>query len=86
MFSFYVIGDRNDGVCLQLHGQVSRLPKRCRFAMFDTKGRAFCCVSNSLFDAYLEDVKSMKIRNRSVLGVKVKSFHSKCAFQNGPRS
>ena len=27
------IGDRKDGVCLELHGQVSWQPKRCRSAM-----------------------------------------------------
>ena len=28
------IGDSKDGVCLQLHGQVFRQPKRCHSAMF----------------------------------------------------
>ena len=42
------IGDRKDGDCLQLNGQVSRQPKRCRSAMLDPKGRAFCYVSSSL--------------------------------------
>ena len=28
-----VIGDRKDGVCLQLHGLMSRQPKRCRSTM-----------------------------------------------------
>ena len=31
------IGDRKDGVCLQLHGQVSRQPNLCRYAMLDPK-------------------------------------------------
>ena len=45
------IGDRKDGaclVCLELHGQMSRQPKRFRSAMLDLKGRAFCYVSVSL--------------------------------------
>ena len=42
------IGNQKDGVCLHLHGQVSRQPKRCRSAMLDPKGRAFCYVSGSL--------------------------------------
>ena len=45
---YLVIGNRKDTVCLQLHGQVSRQPKRCRSPMLDPKGRAFCCVSGSL--------------------------------------
>ena len=42
------IGDRKDGACLQMHGLVSRQPKRCRSAMLDPKGRSFCNVSGSL--------------------------------------
>ena len=42
------IGDHKDYVCLQLHGQVSRQPKRCHSAVLDPKGRAFLCVSGSL--------------------------------------
>ena len=41
---FFAIGDRKDGVCLQLHGQVSRQPKRCSSAMLEQKGREFRCV------------------------------------------
>ena len=47
------IGDRKDGVCLQLTGQVSRQPKRCRSAMLDPKGRAFCYLSGSLLRDWL---------------------------------
>ena len=43
-----IIGDCKEGFCLQLHGQVSGQPKRCRSAMLDPKGRAFWCVSGSL--------------------------------------
>ena len=43
------IGNRKDGVYLQVHGQVSGEPKRCRSTMLDPKGRAFCCVSGSLY-------------------------------------
>ena len=35
------IGNRKDCVCLHLHGQVSRQPKRCRSAMLDPMGQAF---------------------------------------------
>ena len=42
------IGNLKVGVCLQLHGQVSRQPKHCRSAMLDPMGRAFCCDSGSL--------------------------------------
>ena len=42
------IGNRKDGVCLQLHGQVSKQPKHCRSAMLDPKCWAFRCVSGSL--------------------------------------
>ena len=42
------IGDRQDGVCLQLSGQVSRQPKHCHSAMLYPKGRASCYVSGSL--------------------------------------
>ena len=44
------IGDRKDDVCLQLHGQVFRQPKRCGSAMLDPKGGAFCRVSGSLYN------------------------------------
>ena len=52
MFSYIEIasiGDREDGVCLQFYGQVSRQPNRCRSAMLDPKGRSFYCVSGSLY-------------------------------------
>ena len=56
------IGDRKDGVCLQLHSQVSRQPKHCRSAMFDTKVRAFFCVSGSLYGEQKSDYqKSEKL-------------------------
>ena len=42
------IGNRKNGVCLHLHGQVSRQPKRCRSAMLDPKGRALRYDSGSL--------------------------------------
>ena len=42
------IGNRKDSVCLQLYDQVSRQPKRCRSAMLDPKGRAFCFILGSL--------------------------------------
>ena len=42
------IGNTKESVCLQLHGQVSRQPKRCRSAMLDQKGHAFRCFSGSL--------------------------------------
>ena len=45
----YTIGNRKDSLCLQLHGQVSRQPKRCHSAMLDPKGRTFRCVSGSLY-------------------------------------
>ena len=45
----YTIGNHKDGACLQLHGQASKQPKRCRSAMLDPKGRAFLCVSGPLF-------------------------------------
>ena len=51
MMGSRTIGDRKDRVCLQLHGQVSRQPKRCRSAMFDPKGRAF--FSGSLLNLYV---------------------------------
>ena len=44
------IGDREVGICLQLYGQVCRQPKRCRSAMLDPKGRAFCQDSGSLLN------------------------------------
>ena len=50
------IGDRKDGVCLQLYGQVSRQPKSCRSAMLDPKTRAFCLYSNAR--AFLETILS----------------------------
>ena len=43
------IGNRKDTVCLYLQGQMSRQPNRCRSAMLDPKGRAFDCVSGSLY-------------------------------------
>ena len=50
------IGTCKDKICLLLHGQVSRQPKRCRSAMLDPKGRAFRRVSGSLYvkDQYWE--------------------------------
>ena len=52
------IGNRKEGVCLELHGQVFGQPKRCRSAMLDPKGRAFCCVSGSLYIENKEEVKN----------------------------
>ena len=43
------IGDRKDGICLHLYGQVHRQPKRCRSAMLNPKGCAIWCVSGSLY-------------------------------------
>ena len=43
----FTIGNCKDTVYLQLHGQMSRQPKRCPSAMLDPS-QAFCCVSGSL--------------------------------------
>ena len=43
------MGNRKDGICLHLHGQVSKQPKRCHSTMLGEKDRAFYCVSGSLF-------------------------------------
>ena len=51
---FMIIGDRKVGICLQLYGQVCRQPKRCRSAMLDPKGRAFCQVSGSLIQTEIQ--------------------------------
>ena len=40
-----LVGDRKDGVCLQLHVQVPRQQKRCPSARFDPMGQILCCVS-----------------------------------------
>ena len=47
--AFDLIRHRKLSICLELYGQVSRQPKRCRSAMLDLKGRAFCHVSGSLY-------------------------------------
>ena len=56
----YVIEHRKDGICLQMHGQVSRQPKHCRSAMLDPKGRAFCYVSGSLYPGRFILVESVE--------------------------
>ena len=61
------IGNRKDSVCLQLHGQVSRQPKRCRSAMLDPKGRTFLCVSGSLLWPTLPTWLAVAVREPTLL-------------------